>query len=323
MKYLKSLIIYVLLFSILTIIIRYCSTEYYKTIISKYVSIAHNCFDYGVYDSNNINDYLKHHVGHCGVYSICLAYMLKQAGYSVDYFDIRSFSTDNELSIINHSVVEVKLPFPSCKKIVLDPVAAIVYSNSLEEMINSPTKSLKHTQVCDENLELEKFYDLTFWSSVYQYRKYSSFLSNQANLVGCNYFDIISNNICRVVINGQDMELSKICDKDINTYLSPNDDKENIAIEFEKNTRNSIGLICYDFVNYKSSIKNVKLYYYDDNVGEYIYCTGHNCASKHYEFYVDNVRAHKWKLTGTKIYKNQNIKLDEIILLEPMIIPNE
>ena len=72
----------------------------------------------------------------------------------------------------------------------------------------------------------------------------------------------------------------------------------------------------FDFMRYENSLKNIELYYRDEESGEYVLFEKCDKPSNHYEFYTASVGSKEWLLKGKPVKDGSNIQLDEIILLE-------
>ena len=273
---------------------------------------VHNMIVYGDNgDIYEINDIIEHGYGHCGVYATILAYGLRELGYKCSIVGLQSFS-----DYAAHSVVEVEI---DDRSIVLDPTNALVYDNSVEELCMDP--ALCRKAVCQDSWEnvFDSYANDSFWAGIYKIERFESFVSVGGNGFTREYFDYMTYLIDDVSINGNTQMSDDVCDLSPNTYLDivpkrGGVGENEIAVSLKENV--GIGVLIFDFTRYENSLKNIELYYRDEESGEYVLFEKCDKPSNHYEFYTASVGSKEWLLKGKPVKDGSNIQLDEIILLE-------
>ena len=272
---------------------------------------THNMINYGdngeVYE---INDIIEHGYGHCGVYATILAYGLRELGYKCSIVGLQSFS-----DYAAHSVVEVEI---DDRSIVLDPTNALVYDNSVEELCRDPAICGK--AVCQDSWEdvIDFYANEGFWAGIYKIERFESFVSVNDSDFGFSleYFEPVTYLINDVSIGGSTQMPDDICDLSQDTYLDIESDMGGGEIAVSLKESAGIGVLIFDFMRYENSLKNIELYYRDEESGKYVLFEKCDKPSNHYEFYTASVESREWLLKGEPVKDGSNIQLDEIIFLE-------
>lgn len=258
---------------------------------------------------HDINSITGGGYGHCGVYATLLDYRLREMGYTSMVVDIRSFSNDAVYSVVECIVDN--------RSIVLDPMNAVYYEYSVQELCDVPYKSNKKVFQTDKENIFEVYTEESFWAGVYQVKKYISTIYSFNNEYSYGYFCSINSSIKELYVNNIQYNTENVLDQDSKTnILFTGSNKIEILVGIEEDGADLSGIIGFDFTNLNQSLKGVKLYYKDRYSNDYILLKEYDTASNHYECYIGNINAEEYMLQGYAINENNEVQLDEIFLLE-------